>query len=149
MCERHAFRFDVDKAYAAQVIAALEDSPEHPLSHHQAPKSIGVYALYRKGHRAPVYIGVATGTTGIAGRLGDHLKKVSGRKGITPQEISCRFLVIDQKWEATRAEDAMIKGYKPEWNGIPGFSMHVPGIGRPGKPGYINQWDQRFPPKKS
>ena len=32
MCDRHAFQFDVDKAYQDQLVAALEASPEHPLS---------------------------------------------------------------------------------------------------------------------
>ena len=32
------------------------------------------------------------------------------------------------------------------WNGIPGFSMHTPGRGRPGMPEYQNEWDKTFPP---
>jgi hypothetical protein len=51
-------------------------------------------------------------------------------------------------WEVARAEDALIRHYNPEWNGIPGFSMHVPGRGRPGMPGYVNEWDRRFPPRR-
>ena len=63
-------------------------------------------------------------------------------------EITCRFLVIERMWEVARAEDVLIKHYDPEWNGIPGFSMHVPGSGRPGKAGYVNEWDRRFPPTR-
>jgi hypothetical protein len=40
-----------------------------------------------------------------------------------------------------RAEDTLIQYYNPDWNGIPGFSLHVPGIGRPERPGYVNEWD--------
>lgn len=147
MCDQHFFVFDVDKAYADQVVAALEASPAHPIAEPDAPRAIGVYALYR-GETIPVYVGVATGQGGLASRLRDHLRKVSGRVGIAPDEITCRFLVIRQSWEAARAENALIERYKPEWNGIPGFSMHVPGAGRPGKAGYVNEWDRRFPPSE-
>ena len=62
------------------------------------------------------------------------------------QEMSCRYLVLGKKWEIARAEEALIIQFKPAWNGIAGFSMHVPGIGRPGKEGYVNEWDRKFPP---
>ena len=32
MCDLHVFQFTVDKAYEDQLVAALEASPEHPLS---------------------------------------------------------------------------------------------------------------------
>ena len=146
MCDRHQFQFDVDRAYAGQVVATLETSPAHPLTDPQAPRSMGVYALYRRGSESPVYIGEAVGASGIAGRLRDHLRKIQGRRGIGVDEMTCRFLIIERKWESARAEDALICHYDPEWNGVPGFSMHVPGVGRPGRPGYVNEWDQRFPP---
>jgi hypothetical protein len=141
MCDRHAFQFDVDKAYEDQLVAALGISPEHPLSAPEAPPQPGVYVLFRVG--APVYVGQARN---LRSRLRDHLKKVENRKAITVEEVSCRFLTIERMWEVARAEDALIRRYQPEWNGIPGFSMHVPGAGRPGMPGYVNEWDRRFPP---
>ena len=140
MCDRHACQFDVDKAYQDQLVSALEASPEHPLFGPEASRQPGVYVLFRSG--LPVYVGQARE---LRSRLRDHLKKVDNRRGITIDEVSCRFLTIERMWEVARAEDALIRHYNPEWNGIPGFSMHVPGIGRPGRPGYVNEWDRRFP----
>jgi hypothetical protein len=142
MCDRHVFRFDVDKAYDDQLVSTLETSPEHPLSAPEASRQSGVYVLFRKG--SPVYVGQARD---LRLRLRDHLKKIGNRSGITIDEVTCRFLTIERMWEMARAEDALIRHYSPEWNGIPGFSMHVPGRGRPGMPGYVNEWDRRFPPR--
>lgn len=140
MCDRHAFLFDVDKAYEDQVVSVLEASPEHPLSAPEAPRQPGIYVLFRSG--SAVYVGQAQE---LRRRLNEHLKKIENRKGITPKEVTCRFLTIERTWEIARAEDALIRRYQPEWNGIPGFSMHVPGRGRPALPGYVNEWDRRFP----
>jgi hypothetical protein len=142
MCDRHSFQFDVDKAYEDQLVSVLEASPEHPLSAPEAPRQPGIYVLFRRG--LPVYVGQARE---LRSRLNDHLKKVENRKGISAREITCRFLTIDRMWEVARVEDALIRRYNPEWNGISGFSMHVPGRGRPGMPGYVNEWDKQFPPR--
>ena len=146
MCENHQFLFDVDKAYADQLLAAFEASPSHPLRDPEAPRAIGVYALYRGRRRMPVYVGEALGTDGVRGRLRDHRGKIDGRRRIALDEMTCKFLVIRQKWEVARAESVLIENYGPHWNGMPGFAMHVPGGGRPGMPGYINEWERRFPP---
>jgi len=141
MCDRHTFNFDVDKAYEDQLVSVLQDSPEHQLQDPEAPRKSGVYVLYRAGQA--VYVGQARD---LRSRLSDHLKKIVGRKGIATGEVTCRFLTIPRIWEVARAEDILIRRYDPEWNGIPGFSMHVPGRGRPGMPDYVNEWDRRFPP---
>jgi len=146
MCDQHEFRFDVDKAYSDQVASALEASPEHALPNPQAPRKFGIYALYRASQKDPVYVGQAVGSVGLAGRLRDHLRKIDHRIGISVAQMTCRYLVIHQKWEVARAEDALISRNSPPWNGIPGFSMHTPGRGRPGMPEYQNEWDQTFPP---
>jgi Eco29kI-like restriction endonuclease len=140
MCDRHTFQFDVDKAYQDQLVSALEASPEHPLSAPEAFRQPGVYVLFRSG--VPVYVGQARE---LRSRLRDHLKKVENRQGITVDEVTCRFLTLERMWEVARAEDTLNRHYNPDWNGIPGFSMHVPGIGCPGRLGYINEWDRRFP----
>jgi len=146
MCDQHEFLFDVDRAYSDQLASALEASPEHSLSDPQAPRSFGIYALYRTSEKDPVYVGQAIGTVGLRGRLRDHLNKIDHRIGISVAEMTCRYLIIDQKWEIARAEDALISRNSPPWNGIPGFSMHIPGKGRPGMPGYQNEWDRMFSP---
>ena len=146
MCNAHEFVFDVDKAFADQLVEVLEASPEHPLTDPDASQRIGIYVLYRVPDKKPIYVGQAVGPGGVAARLRDHLKKIDHRKGISSEEMTCRYLFINQQWEVSRAESALITKYKPEWNGIAGFSMHVPGRGRPGMPAYSNEWDKKFPP---
>jgi hypothetical protein len=147
MCDLHQFQFDVDQGYANQLIAVLEASPHHPLTAPEAPRQIGVYALYNMNDRVPLYVGQALGKTGIRGRLTDHLRKVQGRRGLNEANIVCRFLTIERAWETARAEDALIRHYDPDWNRLRGFGKHVEGGGRPGMPGRdVNEWDRRFPP---
>lgn len=143
MCDHHTFRFGEDKAYEDQLVSALEASPEHPLSQPEAPRQPGVYVLFRSS--VPVYVGKAKD---LRSRLNDYLKRAANRKRIDVQEVTCRFLTIKRTWEVLRAKAALIRHYSPECNGIPGFSMHVAGRGRPGMPGYVNEWDRRFPPLK-
>src|SRR4030095_6656180 len=106
MCDRHAFHFDVDKAYEDQLVAVLEASPEHPISAPEAPRQPGIYVLFRSS--LAVYVGQARQ---LRSRLNDHLKKIENRKGIGPKEITCRFLVIEQMWEVARAENVIIRRY--------------------------------------
>ena len=145
MCDKHEFVFDVDKAFADQLVAVLEASPEHPLTKPEASRKFGIYILYRMPNQNPVYVGQAVGTGGVALRLRDHLKKIENRNRISVAEMTCRYLYINQQWEVSRAENALITKYKPAWNGIRGFSMHIPGKGRPGMPAYINEWEKQFP----
>lgn len=145
MCDEHRFDFDVDQAYADQLIFALQESPSHPLTVPGAPGEIGVYALYRSGDPVPVYVGQAVGAQGVRARLRDHRQKIEHRQGIDVNDMSCKYLLIARLWEITRAEQAPITRHDPSWNGIPGFSMHVAGRGRPGMPGYVNEWDRMFP----
>ncbi len=140
MCDQHEFIFEFDKAYNHQLIEKFEASPEHPLLPDVAPRQKGVYALYRDG--VIVYAGKALGSTTLAGRLGDHYRKVSGRTGVYPREITCRFLIINGDWFVRAAEDALISHYKPRWQGS-GFGRHTPGRGRPGiRP---SPWEQEYP----
>ena len=141
MCENHHFSFDVDLAYEDQLTAVLEASPSHPIAESQAPQAFGVYVLYWNG--MPVYIGQARN---LRNRLRDHMRKIQGREGIAVDDVTCRYLTIARLWEVARAEDVLIARFEPDWNGIPGFSSHAPGRGRPGMAAYVNQWDQRFPP---
>ena len=141
MCDQHDFVFDVDRAYEDQLATVLSDSPEHPIRATEAPTNNGVYVIYRSG--LPVYVGQARN---LRNRLRDHLRKIENRIGIDPEEVSCRFLTIPRLWEIARAEEVLIARFNPEWNGIPEFSMHAPGRGRPGMPNYVNEWDRRFPP---
>jgi hypothetical protein len=99
-----------------------------------------VYALYRSGQI--VYAGKALGNTTLAGRLSDHFRKVTGRRGIEPSQLTCRFLIIQGDWFVRAAEDALITHYKPMWQGS-GFGRHAPGGGRPGLRG--SKWEEEYP----
>jgi excinuclease ABC subunit C len=109
MRDHHTFRFDEDKAYENQLVTVLEATPEHPLSAPEAPRQPGVYVLFRSG--VPVCIGRAKD---LRSRLNDYLKKTANRKGINVQEVTCRFLTIERRWEILRAEAALRRRYTPE-----------------------------------
>lgn len=141
MCDRHDFFFEFDKAFTSQLIEKFEASPAHPLSEDVAPPKKGVYALYWKDEI--VYAGKALLTT-LKRRLGEHARKIAGRRNVRLSQISCRFLIIDSDWFVRAGEHALIETYTPKWN-LSGFGSHVPGRGRPGIK--VSQWDRDFPPK--
>ncbi len=95
MCDKHRFFFEFDKAFTNQLIEKFEASPAHRLSEDVAPPEKGVYALYRKGHI--VYAGKALDTT-LKRRLAEHARKVMGRRNISINQMSCRFLIIESDW---------------------------------------------------
>jgi len=142
VCDKHHFIFEFDKAFNQQLIEKFEASPEHPLTPDVALPLKGVYSLYHNGQL--VYAGKALDTT-LAGRLGEHYRKVAGRQNIDVCEMSCRFLTIDADWFVRAAEDALIQHYSPVWQKS-GFGSHVPGRGRPGI--RVSAWDKQHPPKK-
>ena len=141
MADPHEFVFEIDRAIRTQVREKLEVSPELRLSEDVAAAKKGVYVLYWKGKL--VYAGKALHTT-LKRRLAEHTRKISGRRNIALNQMTCRFLIIDSDWFVRAAEDALITSYKPLWNAS-GFGSHVPGRGRPGT--RVSQWDQEFPPK--
>ncbi len=141
MCDQHDFFFEFDKAFTAQLIQKFEASPEHPLTEDVAPPKKGVYALYRGGKI--MYAGKALQTT-LKRRLAEHTKKIVGRRNVSLQSMTCRFLIIDSDWFVRAGEHALIETYDPAWN-LSAFGSHVPGRGRPGIKRSV--WDKQFPPK--
>ncbi len=139
MCDKHQFFFEFDKAFTQQLIEKIEASPAHALSNDVAPPLKGVYALYWK--RKIVYAGKALDTT-LKRRLGEHARKIAGRRNIELNQVTCRFLIIDSNWFVRAGEHALIESYEPKWN-LSGFGSHVPGRGRPGIK--VSRWDQDFP----
>jgi hypothetical protein len=106
MCDKHEFFFEFDKAFTQQLIEKFEASPAHPLSNDVAPPQKGVYALYWK--RQIVYAGKALDTT-LKRRLGEHAKKIAGRRNIELTQITCRFLIIGSDWFVKAGEHALIE----------------------------------------
>lgn len=144
----HHFDFDLDLGIREQVVKKLEQSPALKLTRGIGPPESGIYALYR--HDRLVYIGKATKAMTKSGRtlrsrLNEHCGKIEGRRNITLDEITCRYLTFDSEWWVFAAEFALMVHYEPEWNGS-GFGSKTPGKGRPGTE-RVSSWNELFPPK--
>jgi len=142
----HHFDFDLDRGIRAQVVEKLESSPVLPLTKDAGPKSSGIYALYFNGKL--VYIGKASsGTTKskrtLRARLSEHIGKISGRKNIAIEDMTCRYLTFNSEWWVFAAEFALISTYTPEWNAS-GFGSKTPGVGRPGT-SRVSRWSELYP----
>lgn len=142
MCDQHDFTFEFDKAFEAQVIEKFEASPVHPLTEDVGLPDRGVYGLYLG--ETVAYVGSALNPNApLRRRLGEHYRKIVGRRNIEVSDVSCRFLLIENDWFIQAAEAALMRHYDPPWNGS-GFGSHVPGRGRPGtRP---SRWDVEYPP---
>jgi hypothetical protein len=142
----HHFDFDLDRGIRAQVVEKLDASPSVLLTKGVGPQASGIYALYFKERL--VYIGKASkGTTKskrtLRARLTEHVTKISGRKNIRLNDMSCRYLTFASEWWVFAAEFALISHYRPEWNES-GFGSKVPGVGRPGTH-RVSRWNEQFP----
>jgi len=144
----HRFDFDLDRAISEQVVEKLEAAPILPLCKGVGPDDSGIYALYFK--RRLVYVGKASkGTTKsqrtLRIRLDEHVGKISGRRHICLDDVTCRYLTLASEWWVFAAEYALMVHYKPEWNAS-GFGSKIPGRGRPGTH-RVSRWDKEFPPR--
>lgn len=149
-CGPHHFEFDLDRGIREQVVEKLEGSPLLPLTKGIGPPESGIYALYLKGGREPVYIGKASkGTTKskrtLRARLSEHIGKISGRQNISLDDMQCRYLTLASEWWVFAAEFALITHYQPEWNAS-GFGSKMPGKGRPGTD-LVSRWNDLYPLK--
>ena len=112
----HHFDFDLDKGIRDQAVKKLETSPLLRLVKNVGPASSGIYALYYKRKRQPVYIGKASrGTTKskrtLRGRLNEHVNKISERRNITLADMKCRYLTFNSEWWVFAAEFALMTHY--------------------------------------
>lgn len=142
----HAFDFDLDRGIREQVVEKLESSPLYPLTRRVGPKESGIYALYLDD--TLVYIGKASkGTTSskrtLRARLSEHVGNVSGRRGISIDNVTCRYLTFASEWWVFAAEFALITHYVPEWNAS-GFGSKAPGKGRPGTH-RVSRFNEKYP----
>lgn len=142
----HHFDFDLDRGIRTQVVEKLEASPLLPLTKSTGPRSSGIYALYFKDRL--VYIGKASKDTTkskrtLRARLAEHVKKLSGRKNLTLDDMRCRYLTLASEWWVFAAEFALISHYQPEWNES-GFGSKMPGKGRPGTH-RVSRFNELFP----
>ncbi|MFJ5094742.1 Eco29kI family restriction endonuclease [Streptomyces sp. NPDC088557] len=95
----------------------------------------GVYELYRQTEADPepklVYVGKAEKP--LPQRLGNHLKKISGRSDISLDEMAFKCLFVAEDFTAVAPEKLLIKKYKKDgqipWN-TNGFGNKDPGRNR-------------------
>ncbi len=85
----------------------------------------GVYVVHYSGE--PKYVGKADN---LASRLGQHFRKLTGRRNIDPALIGYKCLVLDGSMSTAANEKLLIAQYKQDftemWNGR-GFGPNDPG----------------------
>jgi hypothetical protein len=93
-----------------------------------------------------VYVGKASRS--IPARLGNHLRKLSGRSNIALGEVSFQCLYVDEDLEAAAPEKMLIKNYR-DYGGAPwntnGFGNKDPGRNRDHSLVKANHFDAEYP----
>lgn len=123
------FRLSITKALGDQLTAALGGLGRVPLTEPNLANLAerpGVYRLYLKDDF--VYVGKADVT--LPGRLRNHLRKLSGRRGIDLNDVSFSCLYVDEDFSALALERLLINQYRGTgsipWN-TNGFGNNDPG----------------------
>lgn len=131
------FKLSITQAMRDQLAAKLNSLDAAPLSQNQLARletRPGVYELYLNGsdpdeHR--VYVGKAS--VSLPDRLGQHLRKLSGRMNIDINNIRFKCLYVDEDLDAASPEKLLIKMYRENgtapWNNT-GIGGKDPGHNR-------------------
>lgn len=98
----------------------------------------GVCLLHYAG--SPVYLGKADD---VGERLGQHLRKLLGRRNIDPEKIGYKCILLDRSMSTAANESILIemfrKNHSGMWNGR-GFGLKDPGKERDGtKPSWFDE----------
>ncbi|MFD3841223.1 GIY-YIG nuclease family protein [Streptomyces sp. NPDC058642] len=140
------FRLSITEALSTQLYASLERLEPAPLTQGNLdalvaqaellglPSKAGVYQLFRQepGSQPELaYVGKADEP--LNERLGNHLFKLSGRQGISVDEMSFRCLFVEEDLSAVSPEKMLIKRHletgRIVWNNR-GFGNNDPGRNR-------------------
>lgn len=123
------FRLSIAKALVDQLAAVLSQLGQAPLAEETLAvldERPGVYQLYL--HRAFVYVGKADKS--LPARLGNHLRKLSGRRNIDLASVTFSCLYVAEDFSALAPEQLLISRHKG-MGGIPwnnnGFGNKDPG----------------------
>lgn len=141
------FRLSITKALGDQLGDAILDLTPAPLEAAvlaNLDARPGVYQLYRCGEL--VYIGKADRS--LPDRLGQHLRKISGRLNISPAEMTFTCLYVVEDLSAVAPEALLIKRFQGDgrasWN-TNGFGNKDPGRQRDTTVIGASHFDAEFP----
>ncbi|MFF9119073.1 caspase domain-containing protein [Streptomyces massasporeus] len=120
----------------AESIEKLEDWP-------------GVYLLHRESGDAPEILYAARGDRSIAVRLGQHLRKISGRCHVDVRDLSFSYLKLDDDLSVLAPERLVLQhlhaqGRSPQWNNS-GFGNNDAGRMRDYHPRSSDHFDVLHP----
>ncbi|MFJ9583840.1 GIY-YIG nuclease family protein [Streptomyces acidicola] len=155
------FRLSITEALSTQLYAALSRLEPAPLTQENLdalapqaeklglPSMSGVYQLFRQRagtERQLTYVGKADEP--LPERLGNHLYKLSGREGISIEEMSFKCLFVEEDLSSVSPEKMLIKEHlktgKIIWNNR-GFGNNDPGRTRDRTLIKNNHFDLEFP----
>ncbi|MER6842489.1 GIY-YIG nuclease family protein [Streptomyces platensis] len=141
------FRLSITKALGDQLAQALTHLGRAPLAEQylaSLDERPGVYQLYLHGEF--VYVGKADKS--LPGRLGNHLRKLSGRRNIHLRDVTFSCLYVDEDFSALAPEQLLISHHK-EMGDIPwnnnGFGNKDPGRQRDSTVLKKKHFDVAFP----
>lgn len=108
----------------------------------------GVYLLHRESGDAPEILYVARGDRSIAVRLGQHLRKISGRCHVDARDLSFSYLKLDDDFSVLAPERLVLQhlhaqGRSPQWNN--GFGNNDAGRMRDSHPRSGDHFDVLHP----
>ncbi|MCY0958521.1 MULTISPECIES: Eco29kI family restriction endonuclease [unclassified Streptomyces] len=152
------FRLSITRALGDQLAEALDKLTPAPLTQanldelderakvEKLQSRSGVYQLHHGPDRKLVYVGKADKP--LSSRLGNHLRKISGRRNISIDEMTFKCLYVAEDFSAVAPEKLLIKKYKASghipWNAN-GFGNKDPGRNRDRTVLKANHFDMLFP----
>ncbi|MDX3388264.1 GIY-YIG nuclease family protein [Streptomyces niveiscabiei] len=152
------FRLSITRALGDQLAEALDKLTPAPLTQEnldalderarieKLQSRSGVYQLHRGPDQDLVYVGKADKP--LSSRLGNHLRKISGRREISIDEMTFKCLYVAEDFSAVAPEKLLIKKYKASghipWNAN-GFGNKDPGRNRDRTVLKANHFDMLFP----
>lgn len=141
------FKLSITRALADQLAERLEPLRAAQLSEDslkQLQSRPGIYQLYLDDQR--VYVGKASRS--LPHRLHQHLRKLSGRTGLSLARVTFVCLYVDEDLEAAAPETLLIKKYRSaggaSWN-TNGFGNNDPGRNRDASAVAANHFDAQYP----
>ncbi|MEU1320675.1 caspase family protein [Streptomyces tibetensis] len=112
------------QAHVDHFLRTLAAQPHHDLTAESIEKLEdwpGVYLLHRESREDPELLYVARNDRSIAVRLGQHLRKISGRCHIDAHDLSFSYLQLDDDLSVLAPERLVLQhlhaqGRSPQWN---------------------------------